>query len=172
MALRVPFPLVETQNVAEMVLYYYFFVVVALGAAYVWANKKYGRAASFSSWRNALNQNWALYRRRLLKRTRSQTPPVGYLGASISTEDNLPLLLSDEDAATASVHLELRSVASDGVTPPNSASVLGPTGGAPIVGGGSSVTSGGVRRTLEIMMMMSLGGLIPRLLICDAQSTY
>lgn len=85
--------------------YYYLFVALGVGAVYVWATKKYGRAAGPTSWRKAINQNWALYRRRLLKRTRSQTPPA------LSGGDKVPLISSD---TTESIHLELRSVTSDG----------------------------------------------------------
>lgn len=84
--------------------YYYLFVALSLGAVYLWATKKYGRAAGPTSWRKAINQNWALYRRRLLKRTRSQTPPA-------LSGDQVPLISSD---TAESIHLELRSVTSDG----------------------------------------------------------
>lgn len=102
-------------------LYYYFFVAIVVGAAYVWATKKHGRAASITSWRNAINQTWALYRRRLLKRTRSQTPPALFTD---SGTDQVPLLTSDR----------LESVTSDGeslpgdllLPPPSSAAVRTP----------------------------------------------
>lgn len=94
----------------------------------MWATKKYGRVPAISSWRKALNQNWALYRRRLLKRTRSQTPPMGVLTAdSLMVGDQVPLIVSDrmesvspagaanEGSATTTHHLDLlRSVTSSG----------------------------------------------------------
>lgn len=80
-------------------IYYFLFAAIAAGAAYVWATKRFGRFTPISSWRNAFNQNWALYRRRLLKRSRSQTPlAVSTTITKIKTDsvgDQVPLILSD-----------------------------------------------------------------------------
>lgn len=102
-------------------LYYYLFVALTLAGAYVWATKKYGRPAAITSWRNAINQNWALYRRRLLKRTRSQTPPALFAASSAnaSAADQVPLIISDHlllESGPENVDVDLRSVTSDGAS--------------------------------------------------------
>lgn len=121
-------------------LYYYLFVALVVAAAYVW---KYGRPASLTSWRKAINQNWALYRRRLLKRTRSQTPPV--LFGNGAAEDQVPLIASDR----------LESVTSDGG---------GANGDSPVINAGLVQVAGvaspptslssGVRAFLLLSMTM------------------
>lgn len=112
-------------------LYYYIVLVVSIGAAYVWATKKYGRAASITSLRKAVHQNWALYRRRLLKRTRSQTPPAG------DSADQVPLIKNDrlESSGPDSIHLELRSVTSDGELLPTNSGGGGGSASAAAIGG-------------------------------------
>lgn len=96
-------------------IYYFLFVAVAAGAGYVWATKRFGRFIPISSWRNAFNQNWALYRRRLLKRSRSQTPLAVSTTTTTTTiitdsaGDQVPLIISDRvDIPTN--HLDLGSV--------------------------------------------------------------
>lgn len=121
-------------------LYFYLCVAVAIGATYVWATKRHGRAAhSITWWRNAISQNWALYRRRLLKRTRSQTPP-----------SQIPLIISDQLAAAVhesdeNIGLELRSVTSDGGTGEGGIAADGQVVASSHQGG---INLGGVRRRL------------------------
>lgn len=116
--------------------YYVIFFALAAGAAYAWASKKFGRGGGLqiTHWRNAVHQNWALYRRRLLKRTRSQTPPS-------SSADQVPLIISgdrlldsDNTSPAESSHNDLRSVTTSttigsSATAGSSTHILGSGGG-------------------------------------------
>lgn len=122
---------------------FYYCVVIALsiGVGYLWARKKYGPNVFGAQWRPIAHQ-WAVYRRRLLKRTRSQTPPRSN---TISALDQVPLIVN-ERLDNDSDQLYLRSVTT--IAAPNVASTgLGgysqPFNSQNVIGLGSGGTGGG-----------------------------